>query len=387
MELAERHLLAGLAAEPNSADDHAVLAALYAKRGWLWVALRESNESVRLDPGSHLVLSFRSQVLLACSDVPGALDAARRYVAAFPSLASAHSTLAFALVHAKRPGEAIRATDEALRLNPIDTSAMNARALALSRLGRSDEGESIIRDALKHDPNAAHLQNTIGLIQLRRGDQSAARESFRSALRTDPNQLAAAHNLGRMQFGIAAVFTRLNGSNVRFRRRLGTLPAWAQLLGVAILAGAGLVWPWLGVVGLILLLYLVAGLEARVSAPWFNGVRQAIHLLPPALRTSPTKWILYVAFLILLVGQDLSPGASLAMALPVILGSDAILDAAAGGILVAIGLGFLVASSTFLVGQARVDAGLDSVLLFLFAPCTAAIAGVLHDNWVHRRRR
>jgi tetratricopeptide (TPR) repeat protein len=388
LELAERHLLAGLAMAPDSADDHAVLAGLYAKKGWLWVALRESNESLRLNPRSLLVLSFRTEVLLACADIPGAVEAAQRFVAAFPSLTRAHSSLAFALVRARRPQDALRATDEALRLNPTDANAMNARAVALTQLGRPDDGEAVIRDALRRNPNAAHLQNTIGLIQLRRGEALLARESFKSALRADPNQRAASRNLARMRFGIVPVLARFNASTVRFRQRLGAMLAWAQLLVIAGLLAVGLAWPWVGVVGLIGLLFLIAGLDARVSAPWFNGIRRAIQLLPPTLRSSPTKWILYVAFLFVLVGSpDLSPGAPLAVALAVILGSDTLLEAAVGGILVAIGLGLLVAASTFLTGQRGSSAALDSMILFVGAPLASVVIGTLRESLPRRSLR
>jgi Flp pilus assembly protein TadD len=384
-ELAERHLRAGLALDPTSGRDHAVLAGVYAKRRRPWEARLESDEALRLDPHSRIVLAFRVDVLLACGDVSGAVAACRELVAAVPSSSRAHSSLAFALIRARRPRAALRAADEALRIDAADADGLSARAMALTQLGRPEDGEAAMREALRLHPNAPSLQNNMGLIQLRRGQPLAARESFWGALRVEPNQRSADTNLSHLRLGIVPFLVRITSAFARGRRRLAAIPLVLQVISILILGAAGVFWPWVGATALIGGLFVISGIGAKVSAPWFDRFGMALEHLPPILQASVARRIVMVAYLLAVFGGlTLAPGAMLALALPVVLGSDHLADLLIGALAIVVGLGSVVAASSVLSGQAADDAAAFSIWMFVVGPLASVVFATIRDYWQHR---
>ncbi|MBC8041238.1 MAG: hypothetical protein H7Y06_11895, partial [Opitutaceae bacterium] len=79
----------------------------------------------------------------------------------------------------------LASADEALRLDPEDTTAANLRAMALVRLGRKDEAVHTVSQNLSRDPNDAFSHANQGWNALHHNDPRLAQEHFREALRLD----------------------------------------------------------------------------------------------------------------------------------------------------------------------------------------------------------
>jgi Flp pilus assembly protein TadD len=386
-ELADRHLRAGLAADPTSADDHARLAGTFVKRRRLWDARQESNEALRLNPHSPVVLGIRIDVLLAVGDPEGAVRIASELVKTFPASAPAHGRLAFALVQAKRPRAALVAAEEGLRLNASDVEALNVRALALVELGRTNEGEAVLRDALRMQPNDPALQNNIGLIQMRQGQPLAARDSFHEALRIEPEQLTAHRNLAFMRFGIVPFINRIVSSLARGKRRIGSIPLPFLAAGYLLLLAAAFVWPWAAGAALVAAILAIGALiRAASSIPPFDRLAIAAERIR-VFRYSSGSIAFILAYRVAgAAGPAVVSGAILALAVPIIVGAEETIDVLVAGPLLAAGLGVLVARS----GAPSGLSGQDAVLvigMFILAALAPVVSATIRTQWAYSRRR
>jgi predicted Zn-dependent protease len=145
--------------------------------------LRQALGEEPNDPAAHALLAM---CLSRRKDHAGAIETAERAVGLAPDLAFAHYALANALHFADRESEAAVAIDQAinldplnssfhgmqasirfarrdwagalesadagLRLDPQDDACTNLRAMALVQLGRRDEAGAAIQGALERDP-------------------------------------------------------------------------------------------------------------------------------------------------------------------------------------------------------------------------------------------
>ena len=95
-----------------------------------------------------------------------------------------------------------------------------------------------------------------------------------------------------------------------------------------------------------------------------------------------------VAYLLAVFGGlTLAPGAMLALALPVVLGSDHLADLLIGALAIVVGLGSVVAASSVLSGQAADDAAAFSIWMFVVGPLASVVFATIRDYWQHRGRR
>ncbi len=92
-----------------------------------------------LDPAHAPAWAGLSRLLRDMDDLPGSARAAELGVAAGPREADCWAALAEALLVAGRPGDALTAADQAVRLNAAHPSAHGLRGDILSALGREDD--------------------------------------------------------------------------------------------------------------------------------------------------------------------------------------------------------------------------------------------------------
>lgn len=182
---AERELLPALAASPDNAEVHALLALCRLRLKRPADALQSATAAVGLSPGWAFVHYIHAIVLRELDKPKDALAAIAEAIRLDPDDAD-HFT-AQASIHLQRDdwSAALASTDAALRLNPADNDAANLRAMALVRLGRKDEAVHAVDQNLSRDPNDAFSHANQGWNALHRNDPRRAQEHFREALRLD----------------------------------------------------------------------------------------------------------------------------------------------------------------------------------------------------------
>jgi len=128
-----------------------------------------------------------------------AIAAYERALAANPwplQAAAIHNNLGNLYRGLGRLEDSRRELEEAIRLDPRATDAMNNLAATMLALGRPDEAEQLFENALRLDPNSPATQSNLGALYGRRGDLERARVAFMRALELDPDSAEAHSNLG-----------------------------------------------------------------------------------------------------------------------------------------------------------------------------------------------
>jgi Flp pilus assembly protein TadD len=124
-----------------------------------------------------------------------AIKSLREIAAEMPGDSRVYRTLGRVLVRAGRLGEAIAATETALRLMPLDTGiSLDLSTLHLSQRDPA-KAEMVLRDALTRAPqNSKVLSDLAGLLGSR-GQQAEATALLRQAVAAEPNAANLHYNL------------------------------------------------------------------------------------------------------------------------------------------------------------------------------------------------
>jgi predicted O-linked N-acetylglucosamine transferase (SPINDLY family) len=119
-------------------------------------ALRCYDEALALEGSNRAALMNRGYLLTLLGRLPEAVQNNRVLVAHHPNLATAHFNLAESLLACMRTDEALRASEQALALDPAHADACMVRGLALSELGRLDEAGQAIEQACRLNPKVLY---------------------------------------------------------------------------------------------------------------------------------------------------------------------------------------------------------------------------------------
>lgn len=148
---------------------HNNLGLAYDNLGMYERAVKELNESLRLDPG---------------------------YV-------EVHNNLAITFHKIRMISEAEKELKVAIRQNPLYIEARCNLGKIYAASGRTEEALCELQEALKINPDSARAHNSIGEIYYIQDRKTDAMKEFNEALRCDPDFLAAHANIGTllMEFG------------------------------------------------------------------------------------------------------------------------------------------------------------------------------------------
>ena len=197
-------------------------------RQWVDLALRETDEAVKIDPGLADVYVSRGLAYKQTGKLPEAIAAFEKAISLQRNHDNAYGALGDALIEANRTEEGLARLREAIRLRPIATH-YDQLGTAFLKLGRSDDAiEPLLSfatlqpdnagahhklgtayqmkedwaNALKHYNEAIRIRPlsqtyaNMGLIQYNQQDNAGAVRSFSTAVQMKPNEPQLHRNLG-----------------------------------------------------------------------------------------------------------------------------------------------------------------------------------------------
>ena len=176
-----------LAAEPNDALVHALLALCLIEKGDLKEATAEAQQAVGFAPDLPVAHFAMGYGLLKRSWLEEAKAAAQEAVRLDAFEPDYFALLAAIEMERRNWPAALEHADKGLALNPDHSWSTNLRAMALVKLGRRDEASAAMGEALSRNPESAIGHANQGWTLLHRGDHKQAMVHFKEALRLDPN--------------------------------------------------------------------------------------------------------------------------------------------------------------------------------------------------------
>lgn len=175
-----------LAATPNSADAHALLALALYHQDRNADALREVRTAIGLAPDDAFPHYVRALILLDDGQTDDALRAVHESLRLEPTSARYHAFVSRIYLRKRDWSRALGAAETGLQFDPEYEACINAQAMALVKLGRKVEAEAALATALARNPENAMTHANHGWALLHRGDHEGAFAAFRESLRIDP---------------------------------------------------------------------------------------------------------------------------------------------------------------------------------------------------------
>jgi len=184
---AATELRGALAAAPQDADAHALLAVCLAQQEDRDGALVEARAAVGLAPDNAFAHFVLAQVHLVRSETKEAVPAIEEAIRLDPRDPDFRAVLGRARISESRWADALRAAEEGLAVDAEHVECANLRAHALNKLGRREEAGRAIEETLRREPENASTHAHRGWQLLEQGRSADALASFREALRIDPS--------------------------------------------------------------------------------------------------------------------------------------------------------------------------------------------------------
>jgi tetratricopeptide (TPR) repeat protein len=185
-DMAEVELRQSLAAEPQNAYAHALLALCLAHREKFQEATEEARQSIHLAPDFPFAYYSLAHVLYDRNHFPVALNAINESIRLEPEDADYFALLSNIHLQERRWQDALNAAEQGLKFNPEHVGCTNLRAMAMVKLGRKAEAGATIDSALSKNPDNSLTHANQGWALLEQGEPKKAAEHFREALRLNP---------------------------------------------------------------------------------------------------------------------------------------------------------------------------------------------------------
>ena len=154
---------------------------------------------VKGDPDNSVFLGQLGKAYRKTGDLPRALAAYRRAVAASPNDSEARYNLAVTLQEAGATSEALTAIAEAIRRDPSRPEAHNALGIALAQSGKVPDALAEFDKAAELDPRDARAQNNRGNVLRQEGRWQDAETAYAKAVELAPRYAEAWNGLGALK--------------------------------------------------------------------------------------------------------------------------------------------------------------------------------------------
>jgi protein O-mannosyl-transferase len=179
----------------NNYIAHGGLGTALAKKGQIDEAIKQYQESLRLEPAFADARYNFGNLLLRNGQIDESISQYQEVIRLKPDYALAYNNLGYALYRKGRNEEAINQFQEAIRLKPDYALAHNNLGNALYREGHDGEAISQYEEAIRLSPDYADAHNDLGLALYRKGRTDEATSQFLEALRIEPYHPTARKNL------------------------------------------------------------------------------------------------------------------------------------------------------------------------------------------------
>jgi tetratricopeptide (TPR) repeat protein len=273
-DLAEGELRQELAANPNSAVAHALLAWCLCERKEYREATTEAKMAIHLAPDEPRAYHALAHVFLNRNHLPEAEETIQEAIRLDPEDPEYFHLLAVIRLNRRQWGPCLEAAEQGLRLDPEHVGCNNLRAMALVKLGRKREAGATIATALAKNPDNAFSHANQGWTLLEQGDPRKALEHFREALRLEP----------QMDWARQGIVEALKARNPIYRvmlwyffwmAKLSGRAQWAVViggyLGYRVLRDLAARNPeWQPYVLPVLIIYIAFALMTWIADPLFN---------------------------------------------------------------------------------------------------------------------
>lgn len=183
---AEKELRQALAANPEHAPAHAILALTLSEQGKIEAAAEEAEQAIRLDPHYAFAHYARALVFAKQERNAEAQQAVLEALRLDPTSPGFYALLASIHLNRRNPIAAIEAAEQGLAYDPTHAGCSALRTMALLRLGRTHDAQTETAEALRRDPQDSLAHAGRGWALLHEKQPGEALIHFREALRLDP---------------------------------------------------------------------------------------------------------------------------------------------------------------------------------------------------------
>ena len=159
-------------------------------------ALSNLTKLARAYPDAPVFQSTYARALKDTGRATEAVDLYRRLVSRWPKDAALYHDLAGAASAAGMPGEASRAEQASLALQPSNADASNGLGLLLVASGANADAVRAFERATEDDPSNGVFWTNLGNARREGGDIARAEQAYRRALDLDPRAPDAANGMG-----------------------------------------------------------------------------------------------------------------------------------------------------------------------------------------------
>lgn len=199
--------------------------------GRLQDAVSRARALVAARPDMRVALLQLAHLERESGDLPAAIAALRKSLAAHPGDSESASLLGAYLTAANQPRDAVDVLEPFAAAEDADVQVLVALSLAQARAGNVDGARKTVGRATAGDPSSANLLVTAGTIDFMASALPAARHAFEKAVAINPNSARAHSSLA----AVAAEEGRRDESLTHWRRALALDPTEARaLLGVGL---------------------------------------------------------------------------------------------------------------------------------------------------------
>jgi predicted Zn-dependent protease len=235
-QLAREALADAVKFSPGDARAHLMLAADMAQTHETQAASSEVDAAIKADPQNLAARRMKVELALAAGDGPGADDAARDIVAAFPKNPVGHLLRARALALQKKLPAALAEDDAAAALVPADPEPRIAAVTVLVEQRRYADANTRIDAIAAANANSALARELRGELALAMGDLPRAEVSFRQLVALPDAPPTAYKNLAAVRVSrknLAGAIEVLDAGEKRWPNDVALPAARAEWLGRA----------------------------------------------------------------------------------------------------------------------------------------------------------
>jgi putative PEP-CTERM system TPR-repeat lipoprotein len=168
--------------KPDSTTAQTRLGMALVRQGLVDEGIKHLEGAYKLDPGDHKIVETLTRSYMSAGQFQQAQDIANAHRDEYPDDPVAHVLVGVVQLGMTNRGEAERAFNKALSLNPASSPAHNALAMMAIQDKRFDLAEQHYRNALKN--NASDRQSLLNLLNIKKmeGDTQAQRLLLEQAI-------------------------------------------------------------------------------------------------------------------------------------------------------------------------------------------------------------